>query len=469
MNSATLDQIVEAVLYEGYILYPYRPSSKKNRRGRFTFGRVYPEAFSLQQNGAEPCLVQTECVVEVQQTEAVLHVRAGFLHPMLREIGVLAEDPSRDWEQQSYRTVPELRVGKEVYQPWLEAVERRVELPPFSFETMAATRVCPFDFPRSHTVEPILADDQTVAGVIVRRQEAIRGTVAIATQPVGRGLIKVTTRVINRTAILEMDAAESESILQQTFASTHSVLQLNGAAFVSMLDPSPAHQNACSLCQNIGTWPVLVGDEQSAQRDTMLSSPIILYDYPKIAPESPGTLFDGTEIDEILSLRILTMTDEEKGEMRRVDEQARRLLERTEALTPESMMRMHGVMRPLPAPNPGQPESSISDSGKTAAAIEFDDFFGASARLVEVMVGDVRLRAGSRVRLRPKARADVIDLALSGRTAIVEAVEQDVERCVHLAVVLEDDPGKDLGLLRQPGHRFFYGLDEVEPLPEEAA
>ena len=79
----------------------------------------------------------------------------------------------------------------------------------------------------------------------------------------------------------------------------------------------------------------------------MISSPIILYDYPKIAPESPGDLFDAAEIDEILSLRILAMTDQEKREMRHVDEQARRILERTETLPAEQFLKMHGALRSL--------------------------------------------------------------------------------------------------------------------------
>ena len=79
----------------------------------------------------------------------------------------------------------------------------------------------------------------------------------------------------------------------------------------------------------------------------MLSSPIILYDYPQIAPESSGGLFDGTEIDEILSLRILTMTAEEKREMQCSDHRARQILERTESMPPEQFMKLHGVLRGL--------------------------------------------------------------------------------------------------------------------------
>jgi hypothetical protein len=102
---------------------------------------------------------------------------------------------------------------------------------------------------------------------------------------------------------------------------------------------------AAANCKNIGTWPVLVGEE--GQRDAMLSSPIILYDYPQIAPESPGALFDGTEIDEILTLRIMTLTDQEKLEMSLSDQRAREILERTESMPPEQFMKMHGVLRGL--------------------------------------------------------------------------------------------------------------------------
>jgi hypothetical protein len=79
----------------------------------------------------------------------------------------------------------------------------------------------------------------------------------------------------------------------------------------------------------------------------MLCSPIILYDYPKIAPESAGDFFDGTEMDEMLTLRVLTLTDAEKREMRNGDPRARRILERTESLSAESMLKAHGVIRSL--------------------------------------------------------------------------------------------------------------------------
>src|SRR5262245_24953054 len=90
--------------------------------------------------------------------------------------------------------------------------------------------------------------------------------------------------------------------------------------------------------------------------------------------------------------------------------------------------------------------------------------------LEKATVWGVEVTPGDRVRLRPRAGGDVMDMALTGKTAIIEAIEQDYENNIHLAVVVDDDPGKDMGMLRQPGHRFFFAPDEVEPLlPGEVA
>ena len=131
----------------------------------------------------------------------------------------------------------------------------------------------------------------------------------------------------------------------RSLVSAHTLLGVTDGRFVSLLDPPEELPELAASCRNIGVWPVLVGAE--GDRDTMLSSPIILYDYPQIAPESPGDLFDGTEIDEILALRIMTMTDAEKHEMRHTDDRARKMLERTENLPMEHLMKLHGTLREL--------------------------------------------------------------------------------------------------------------------------
>ncbi len=81
-----------------------------------------------------------------------------------------------------------------------------------------------------------------------------------------------------------------------------------------------------------------------------------------------------------------------------------------------------------------------------------------------ITVFGVEVRAGDRVRLWPQKSADIMDMALKGKVAIIEAIESDLDDKIHVAVVLEDDPGRDLGMLRQPGHRFFFSPDEIEPV-----
>lgn len=452
MNRALLDQIVESTLYEGYILYPYRASSKKNRRERFTFGRVYPETYSRAQSGREPGAMRTECLVKACKPTSTLSVSVRFLQPMNREIGVLRKPISNlNGAEPEFRIVPELCVSGELYQSWHEAVEREVLSPAIqiSRQNEWSDR---FRFFASRELEPLRENDGIV-GLAIRCQEKIEGELSVTTRPLGNDFFKITARLMNQSELPQEQLSDENAVLLRLFASTHIVLCVNDAEFISQFDPPADLKAASESCVNIGAWPVLVGDESGKERDMMLSSPIILYDYPKIAPESAGSLFDGTEIDEILTLRILTMTDAEKREMRNVDEQARRLLERTEALPPDRLLKMHGTFR--------RPDQATS-----TAPTEFDDFFGAATRLEGISHGDIYLKPGDRVRLRPKNRADVMDIIIAGSTAVIEAVEQDLERHIHLAVVLENDPGKDLGLMRQPGHRFFYGLDEVEPLQE---
>jgi len=445
MNRDLVDKVVNAVLYEGYILYPYRASSKKNQRERFTFGRVYPKDYSDAQNGAEPCVMQTECLVRNESRDAVLGISVRFLQLSAREIGKLGAPVDQFTHDTPFEIVPELRVGTQLYQAWQEAIEREVSLPDVSLNE-AAEREQPFQFSAGRTIEPIRNGPKIVA-VVVRRSEAIKGTIQLMTRLIDDKVMKITTRVINETGIDKDKIDDSDEVIMRTFASTHTILSAPGGEFVSLLDPAPDYEAEANKCKNIGCWPVLVGEEKKNDRDTMLSSPIILYDYPKIAAESAGDLFDSTEIDEILTLRVKTMTDAEKAEMRNLDEQARRILERTENITADHFMQMHGTMRNVRSAN--------------------EDFFNPAKQIESATVQGVDLKKGDRVRIRPKKRADVIDLALNGKIAVIEAVEQDVEDQIHFALILEDDPGKDLGFMRQPGHRFFFGADEVEPIVAE--
>jgi hypothetical protein len=136
---------------------------------------------------------------------------------------------------------------------------------------------------------------------------------------------------------------DRQAALRQTFCSAHTILHAQEGEFLSLTDPPPALRAEAADCANTGTWPVLVGAE--GERHTMLSSPIILPDYPQVAPESPGDMFDAAEIDQLLRLSILSMTEAEKREMRATDPKTRAILERTESMTPEELMRLHGTVR----------------------------------------------------------------------------------------------------------------------------
>jgi hypothetical protein len=328
MNLAHVEQIAQAVLYEGYLLYPYRPSSVKNRQ-RWTFGGIYPEAYSIAQGGAEPWNMQTQCLV-AGAPHSRLHVWVRFLHLLERV------------EERPNGPMPEAAGA-----PWQEAVERAVELPDlFLGELAEKPWYQDFAFPASENREPMPES----AGLIVRRQQAIQGVVEASARRLRPDLFQVTVRILNRTPVAAADCQGRDAASMVALVSTHTILHLRDGAFISLIDPPEDVRSEAAACQNVGAWPVLVGE--SGERDAMLASPIILYDYPQIAPESPGDLFDATEIDEILTLRILTLTDEEKKEMSGSDARARALLERTEALAREQLMNLHGAvrgLRPLPA------------------------------------------------------------------------------------------------------------------------
>ncbi|HEX8144084.1 MAG TPA: hypothetical protein VF553_15900 [Pyrinomonadaceae bacterium] len=347
MNPDRVEKIADAVLYEGYILYPYRSSSVKNQQ-RWNFGALCPESYSQAQGGTEASVMQTECLINGDEL-GVLDVKVRFLHLLAREVGQLpAPLPElQEVAETDFQAVGALEVGGQIYQTWQEAVEREVSLPGIKLdELVAEERLEAFTFPSSREREPLREPGGQVVGVILRRQQLIEGTIEVAAEALGQQLYKVRVRIMNGTALEDAGVKSRDEALMRSFVSTHTILGVrDGGEFVSLLEPPAEFQEMAASCHNVGTWPVLVGEEGA--RDCLLSSPIILYDYPQIAPESAGDLFDGTEIDEILTLRIMTLTDEEKREMRGVDERARRILERTERMPAEQMMKLHGAMRTI--------------------------------------------------------------------------------------------------------------------------
>jgi hypothetical protein len=352
MNTTTVEPIARALLYEGYVLYPYRADALKNRH-RWAIGGLVPRAHG------EPWFLQVECLAR-GDADARLSVGLRFLRPVGR---------ADDWQEavEEAFTVPDLPVVGQVSQPV-----------------------------RWHY-----------------RAGPVTAAVEFCSEDLGDGLYRVRVRVENVTAI---DERVSRS--EVTLASAHIVLGVCGGRFVSLTDPPDGLKPLAEACRNVGVWPVLVGDP--GRCDTVLASPIILEDFPRVAPESPGDFFDATEIDEMLALRIRTLTDDEKRQMATLDPRTRALLERVETMSDAGLARLHGAVR---TPGPGD-----------------------------------------RVRLRPSGRADAIDLMLGGKAATVASVETDFEGKTYVTVTVDDDPGRDLGATGMPGHRFFFRPDEVELL-----
>jgi hypothetical protein len=315
-----LREIADAVLYEGYVLWPYQRSALKNTR-RFTFGGVYPRDHGAR-HPDDPWHMRTECLVErggqaaARGEDAAVDVTVRFLHLVRRQL-------YRDGEP-----VDELTVAGERHLSWEEASER---------ELSVANGHTEIAIPAGR-VEDELAD----GAAAVRSWRGLAGAVEVRAERIRPGLQRLSVEISNTTPFA---GGTREEALERTFCSTHTILRARGGAFVSCTDPPEALRAEVDACRNEGTWPVLVGEP--GERHTMLSSPIILEEYPRVAPESPGDLFDGGEIDQLLTLGILSLTDEEKAEMRASDPRVREILERTEALSEEELIRLHGAIREL--------------------------------------------------------------------------------------------------------------------------
>ncbi|HYB99953.1 MAG TPA: hypothetical protein VEC57_12550 [Candidatus Limnocylindrales bacterium] len=351
-------QLADAVLHEGYLLYPYRASSLKNMR-RFPFGTLYPEPFCRVRGEGDASSARVQCVIE-GAPEAGVTVQARFLH---------------------------LQTG--------DAAVREVSTAPAALSALASCEAV-----TAFTFGPLT------------------GEVAVAAADGGGGRWTLSVDLRNTSGIDEAQSVTRDEALSRALCSALLLLHSADGRFVSAIDPPPDARALVEACRSSGLWPVLVGAPGS--RHTVLAAPIILYDYPELAPESTGDFFDATEIDELLTLRILTLTDEEKAAMAECDPRGRELLARTEAAGLARLGELHGRLRS------GSP-----------------------------------LRPGMSVRLCPRAGGDVFDLALAGKRATIQALERDFEGRTYVAVTVDEDPGKDMGV---HGHRFFFTPEEVEPL-----
>ncbi|MFN2490883.1 MAG: hypothetical protein ABR529_14350 [Actinomycetota bacterium] len=442
--------VADAVLYEGYVLYPYRASARKNQV-RWQFGVLMPRAYG-EAGSEETWFSQTECLVEPED-EPVLHVKLRFLQLQAR----IVEKAEGD----GFTPVGSLKVGEREFVRWDEATEQETDVTVALGELTAGERVAAVEAPEGTEIETIEEDSGELVGRIVRRRWPVSGALRISVRRVEGPWPTVVIRIrVENLTVSDDPSIGRDEALKRSLLAAHSLLALSGGRFVSLLEPPQWARAAAESCSNLHTFPVLVGDERS--RDVMLSSPIILYDFPQTAPESPGDLYDATEIDEILTLRTMALTDDEKREARLTDLRAAAIIDRTEAMPPEIFERLHGAIRYVggPAAEPAGAPAEVPwwDPGADASVSPDTD---------GVRIGETIVAKGSRVRLNPGSRrADAQDIFLAGRIARVEAVFLDVDDNNHLAVTLEDDPAADLH--RSHGRFLYFNPDELEPLDGDA-
>lgn len=447
-------KIADAVLYEGYVLYPYRASSGKNQV-RWQFGVLAPREWSAA-GGCEHSWSQTECLIE-DEFEIAGTVR--FLQIQSRIVEQLV-----DSDADSFLKKESLEAEAELWTSWDEAIEREVEFV-LSSESSHDERLIDFEFPASRTTEAIVTKSGHRVGRFVRESTTVKGTIRVSAEPIeeSRALRKLHLRIENMTPWSDASASR-DVVMRSSLIGVHALIEAKRGKFVSLIDPPEWAKAAAQKCSNVRTWPVMVGED--GDRDVVLSSPIILYDYPQIAPESPGDLYDATEIDEILTLRTMTLTDDEKRQARATDPRAAAIIDRVDDMPPEMLDKLHGALRYLRGATTADTETAVENN---SAGVEPPPWWdpGADASVSpetdSVQVGDVSVSKGCRVRLRPgPRRSDAQDMFLAGKTARVEAVYFDVEEHEYLAVTLEGDPAADV--MQTHGRFLYFYPDEVEPL-----
>ncbi|MFJ7071743.1 hypothetical protein [Streptomyces sp. NPDC098781] len=457
-----MSAVADAVLYEGYLLYPYRRSSAKNRV-RWQFGVLSPRDW-VEADGpvvpgvsgsADSWYQQTECLLRVLRPDASLRVRLRYLQMQRKQVEETGPDGS-------HRPVESLRTEDgTVHLTFDEAVPREIDVTIAPADLFQGEHTVPAGASAGEDVEPLPGQ----AGRVVRRRQEVRASTTVFVERLAPDLSRLRVRTTHTGPAPDPRTARDE-VLRASLIATHTLLAGEGVEFVSLIDPPTDLRAHAAACRNEFTFPVLGGEDGTGH--LLLSAPIILPDHPQVAPESPGDLHDAGEIDEILTLRTMLLTDEEKREARATDPRAAAILDRVDTMPPEVFARLHGAVRSL-APAAPAPQGAAPSVERPAWWQEGADD-GLSPTTDTVLVDGVPLGGGSRVRLCPRGRgADAQDMFLVGRTAEVAAVFHDVDGSVHLAVTLDDDPASELHTWY--GRFHYFRPDELEPLesaPEAA-
>jgi hypothetical protein len=468
--------VADTVLYEGYVLYPYRASAQKNQL-RWQFGVLAPRSYAVS-SGAERWSMRSEVIVDPGERPR-LTVRIRCLQIQHRSVEGTADGGV------SYSAVDSLDLDGTTVVPWDEATDREIDIDVLDLLPVAdAVSEHSFILPAGDEIEVLRNHRGDIVGRAVRRSEHVCGLVRTSTEYAAadrpllrdRPLLKVSVNVENAT---EWDdaGADRDMVMRSSLIAVHTLLAVDGGSFVSLLEPAPDAEQAVAGCTNDGTFPVMIGD--TATNDVMLSSPIILYDFPAVAPESAGDFCDSTEIDEILALRVMTLTDQEKAEARGTDPRAAAIVDRCDDMPAEIWSRLHGAVRSLRPLDPagdttptaafdvcstvsGPQTSNATEMGADPTVPWWDPGQDASFDPFAdtMLIGGIVVGSGTHVRLKPSRRADAHDLFYAGRMATVKGVFNDVDGDQHIAVALDDDPASDM--LEWQGRFLYFHPDEIE-------
>lgn len=433
--------VADAVLYEGYLLYPYRANSRKNQT-RWQFGVLGPPRADERGIGEDATM---SAQVLVDSEAAYVSVVVRFLQLQRR----VAERATGDG---LFERVDELTAGAQTWLTWDEAVERELSFGPFPVADLASAQTISLNVAGGDDIEPV------AGGRLVRSRRELNGELTLSAQR-DDGLMRISVELRNTG----MPPGDKDDAIATSFIGTHLISEATDGEFISLLDPPPLAVDAVARCRQHRCFPVLAGP--TGDHGLILISPIILYDHPEIAEQSKGALYDSTEIDEILTLRVMTMTDEEKAQARATDPLAAQIIDRCDSMSPEAMLNLHGVLR-----NPHAVSNEPSLIPEIPDGVDWWDPLADDAVQPEidaVLVNGVRVTRGSHVRLHPSRRADAQDLFYSGKTARVTSVHEDVDGNQHVAVVVDDDPAADLH--DWYGRYLYFAPDEVEPLTERSS
>jgi hypothetical protein len=470
---AAARRVADAVLYEGYVLYPYRASSGKNRN-RWQFGVLVPPSATDHGAWGDAATGKGDSGGSAAYTEFLVDGAAADLRVLVRLLQVQARVVEVPADDGTWRAVASTTVDGRAWTSWDEAVEHEADLGWISLEALRSEgKRVPLELGARLDVEALLDASGVVAGRLVRRCEALSGEVrvgaAMCEPPCP--LVRLRIDIANDTPWDAPGAGGWDETTRHALVAVHVLVAARGGRFVSLMDPPEFAREAAGACANRGLYPVLAGE--AGAEDLVLASPIILYDHPELAPESEGDYFDATEIDEILTLRVLTLTDEEKAEARATDPRAAAIIDRCEDMPEDVFSRLHGAirtLRPVPAQEAISTRGTMGPGGPDGSALAWWDpgvDAGFDPRTDVVLVDGTVIGTGSKVRLAPSRRADAQDMFVAGCCATVTGVFNDVDGEVHLAVVVDDDPAAEMH--EWYGRYLYFRPDEVVVVDDGAA